>query len=187
MQPLSPETVWHNFYMPLNRFIRSRIPDEATAEDVLQDVYIKIHEHLHTLRHDTQLQAWVYQIARNAIYDFYRRQKQEVAIEDIPDLPETMDENDDTTARLTRSIREMLKVLPKDYQEALILTEYEGLTQKELADRTGLSFSGAKSRVQRARKMLRELLLACCHFQFDRYGAVIDFQSRRHCCAQNPC
>ena len=74
--------------------------------------------------------------------------------------------------------------LPGPYRQALILTEYQGLTQKQLAERMGLSLSGAKSRVQRARKMLKELLLECCHFEFDRYGTVFDYRPRncKRCC-----
>ncbi len=187
MQRISVEHIWDEFHIPLSRFIRRRVPDDATADDVLQDVYVKINQHLHTLRQDAQLRAWVYQIARNAIIDFYRHQKPQVTLDAVLDLPDTPDETDDLTLRLTHSIQNMLKVLPDDYQQALILTEYEGLSQKELANRLGLSLSGAKSRVQRARKMLRELLLACCHFHFDRYGTVIDFQGRCTCCAQPSC
>ncbi|HAH00091.1 MAG TPA: RNA polymerase subunit sigma-24, partial [Ktedonobacter sp.] len=62
-------------------------------------------------------------------------------------------------------IKTMVDSLPNDYREALYLTEYEGLTQRELADRLGLSFSGAKSRVQRAREKLKVMLLDCCHFE----------------------
>jgi hypothetical protein len=65
----------------------------------------------------------------------------------------------------------MMDALPDAYREALRLTEYEGLSQKELSERLGISFSGAKSRVQRARAKLKQELLACCHFQFDQAGS----------------
>jgi RNA polymerase sigma-70 factor (ECF subfamily) len=76
----------------------------------------------------------------------------------------------------------MIDSLPSHYREALLLTEYEGLSQKDLADRLGISISGAKSRVQRARAMLRDLLMECCHFEFDRYGTVIDYHPIACCC-----
>jgi RNA polymerase sigma-70 factor (ECF subfamily) len=77
-------------------------------------------------------------------------------------------------------------LLPQDRQ-ALILTEYHGLTQKELAERLGLSVSGAKSRVQRARERLKQQLLDCCHFELDRRGHILDYQPRCHCCVEDPC
>ena len=68
---------------------------------------------------------------------------------------------------------------------ALVLTEFEGLTQVEMAEELGLSVSGAKSRVQRARAMLRDDLLECCHFEFDRLGHVIDYEPRPRCCPRS--
>jgi len=74
-------------------------------------------------------------------------------------------------------------IISRDYREALILTEYQGLTQKELGEKLGISFSGAKSRVQRAREKLKTMLLDCCHFEIDRLGRVIDYQPRCDCCS----
>jgi len=64
--------------------------------------------------------------------------------------------------------------LPEPYRKALVLTELEGLTQQELADKVGISLSGAKSWVQRGRQQLKEMLTECCAFEFDRRGGVID-------------
>jgi transcriptional regulator with XRE-family HTH domain len=89
--------------------------------------------------------------------------------------------------RLRRVRRGSPSPLPWPYQQALLLTEYEGLTQKELAQRLGLSFSGAKSRVQRARDQLRELLLECCHFEFDRRGTIIAYYPNCERCATEAC
>ena len=72
----------------------------------------------------------------------------------------------------------MINSLPEKYKQALILTEFQNLTQKELAERMGLSVSGAKSRVQRARIKLKELLLGCCSLEFDHYGNVIDYEHK---------
>ena len=81
----------------------------------------------------------------------------------------------------------MIELLPEDYREAILLTEYHGLTQQQMAERLGISLPAAKSRVQRGKKLLRELLLACCHFQFDRQGKVIDYYPRCQCCADAAC
>lgn len=70
-------------------------------------------------------------------------------------------------------------LLPDPYRDAIVLTQFEGLSQKELADRFGISASGAKSRVQRGRAVLKALLLECCQFEFDRRGSVIDCTPRQ--------
>jgi RNA polymerase sigma-70 factor, ECF subfamily len=180
----SVEMVWKTFNEPLERFIRKRVPDEDMAADLLQDVYVKIHTKMDTLRDTDRLQSWIYQIARNTVYDYYRTRKSHL---EIPDELAMLDADDDTSARLAEGLRSMIEELPDEYQVALRLTELEGLTQQELAARTGLSLSGAKSRVQRGRKMLREMLLACCHFEFDRHGKVIDYYPECQCCSEVRC
>jgi RNA polymerase sigma-70 factor, ECF subfamily len=82
-------------------------------------------------------------------------------------------------------VRATVLALPEQDRQALILTEYQGLTQKELGERLGLSFSGAKSRVQRAREKLKQELLACCHFELDRRRHILDYQPRCDCCEQS--
>ena len=75
---------------------------------------------------------------------------------------------------LEKGLMNMIKQLPPKYSEALLLTDYEGLTQKELSEKLGISLSGAKSRVQRARKLLKEMYMKCCHIEFDRNGTIVD-------------
>jgi RNA polymerase sigma-70 factor (ECF subfamily) len=177
----SLETIWTTYQPDLQRFITRRVADTATAEDLLQEVYIKLHTHHATLRDAARMQAWLYQVARNAIYDYYRRRKSSVELTDH--FAAETEIEDEITVRLASSVRAMVDLLPPDYREALLLTEFEGMAQKDLAQHLGISVSGAKSRVQRARKMLRELMEQCCAFEFDRFGKVIDYHPRQMCCA----
>ncbi len=101
-------------------------------------------------------------------------------------MPEELPD-DDVVSELLPCVRAMVRNLPALDRQALVLTEYQGLTQKELAERLGLSFSGAKSRVQRAREKLKRQLLECCHFELDRRGHIIDYQARCHCCETAAC
>lgn len=176
------EPIWENFNQRLFKFIRSRVEDDATAEDILQEVFLRIHTRMGTLTDSSRLESWIYQIARHAIIDHYRRRR------NVTDIPETVLDEDrlvepDAVDILASSMREMVEALPEPYRQALLLTEYEGLTQAELARRLGISLSGAKSRVQRARQRIKDELLACCHFEFDRYGRVIDYWQHCCCCA----
>ena len=176
------EKIWEDFHTKLNSFILKRVPDDQTAEDILQDVFLKIHTRIDTLRNADKLQSWIYQIARNVIADYYRMHKPVTEVpEEIP-MPEPLLE-DDVIQELAPCIRAMVDSLPADSRQALILTEYEGLSQKDLAERLDISFSGAKSRVQRAREKLKTMLLDCCHFEFDHAGRVIDYQPRCTCCS----
>ena len=179
---VASEQLWESFNRPLHQFILRRVPDPHSAEDILQDVFLKIHTHIDTLRTPDRLTSWIYQITRNAIADYYRAQRLTAELaETLPAADEVAD--DDVVRELSPCVAAMVEGLPEAYREALRLTEYQGLSQKALGERLGISFSGAKSRVQRARAKIKEQLLDCCHFQFDRVGQIIDYQSRGDCCA----
>jgi RNA polymerase sigma-70 factor (ECF subfamily) len=175
------EGMYEAFHAPLRRFVLARVPDAAAADDVLQEIYLRIHAHIDSVRDCSRLQAWVYQIARHAIIDYYRGRRPAVELPEslaLPDDPCV----DNAECELVGSLAAMIDVLPEKYRQALSLTLYEGLTQQEAAERLGLSLSGAKSRVQRAREKLKDMLLNCCHFEFDRYGSILDYQARCCCC-----
>ncbi|GER89508.1 RNA polymerase sigma factor SigZ [Dictyobacter vulcani] len=183
------EQAWDAFHAPLYHFIRRRVADEDTAEDLLQEVFLKIHQRGEHLRDARRLESWIYQITRNLIIDYYRSRHQSMASLDAAaelEFPEELPDND-IVSELFPCVRAMVLALPEQDRQALILTEYQGLTQKELGERLGLSFSGAKSRVQRAREKLKQELLACCHFELDRRGHILNYQSRCDCCEQATC
>lgn len=177
------EQVWDQYAHRLRAFIRSRVGDDAEAEDILQEVLIRVHRHLCYQPDWNKPDSWFYQIARNLIIDHYRRRRDLADLAESlpadPDLPE-----DDPEDELALSLKEMIDELPEPYRQALILTEYQGLSQKQLAESQGISLSGAKSRVQRARDKLRDMLLQCCHFEIDRRGGIIDYYE--HCCCCRP-
>ncbi|EFH86094.1 RNA polymerase sigma factor SigZ [Ktedonobacter racemifer] len=177
------ESAWQTLHDPLYRFILRRVATEEQAEDLLQEVFLKMHTQVDSLREHDKLESWMYQIARNLIIDHYRKRRQDVPLEDAEEmlpLDEIPEEN--VQAQLAASVAAMIACLPPAYQEALLLTDMQGLSQKELATRLGLSFSGAKSRVQRAREKLKQVVLDCCHIEFDRLGRVIDYYSHCTCC-----
>ncbi len=173
--------IYNQFHQKLLHFIQSRVPDRDTAEDILHGVFLKIHRRIETLRDDEKLESWMFQITRNAIVDHYRSTKQTTNISTAFDVAENDDEIS-PAQRLEPCVREFVEQLQEPYREALRLVEFEGMSQKELADRLGISFSGAKSRVQRARAMLRDMLMRCCHFEFDRFGTILDYHPISCCC-----
>ena len=180
---LSIEQIWDEFTAQLRRFISGQVRGEADVEDILQEVFIKIHRGLDRLDDHSKLHAWVYQITRNAIIDHYRRGGPGVeAPEELPDRIAEEEDSEGAEAEVATCLRPMAEDLPEKYREALLLTDIEGLTQKEPAERLDISLSGAKSRVQRAREKLKGVLLECCHLEVDRRGRVVDWESRQADC-----
>lgn len=191
VQPVTAEA-WARFRDGLLRFLQSRLPSEADAEDVLQDVFVRIHEGAGRVAHPDRLQAWVFGIARRAVADFYRaREKRpdsaaeaaaEPAVEPIhanlAAYPGEHDVHDEVLSWLVP----MIEALPDGYREAVRLADVEGLTQQEVADRLGLSLSGAKSRVQRGRALLGEVLRACCEVEFGPDGRAIEYRPHARRC-----
>ena len=177
------EIIWEEFSKPLKGFIKRRVKNDQDADDILQNVFYKIHNSIGSLKDAEKIHAWVYRIARNAVADFYRTHKYEedtiVLSEDIIIQPE-----DELTANdeIAQCLKAMINYLPEKHKQAIVLTEFLNLTQKELAERMGLSVSGAKSRVQRARVKLKEMLLGCCHLEFDCMGNIIDYKHKCENC-----
>jgi RNA polymerase sigma-70 factor, ECF subfamily len=180
---VSLESIYNDFHTKLYRFIAGRVPDGDTAEDILQDVYLKIHTHISGLRETDRLESWIYQIARNAIIDTYRRARPQEELSEL--LASPLDDESEAVSELASSVRGMLDCLPEAYRQALELTEFQGLSQVELADKLNISVSGAKSRVQRGRQKLKQAFLDCCHFEFDRLGKVMDYRPKCDHCAGN--
>ena len=177
------EQIWQEFSDRLRLFIVRRIRAEHDAEDILQDVFWKIHNNVHTLKQRDKLEPWIYQITRNTIIDYYRHQAK--APSDISEMPEQEAgpvAAGDPSKEVAACLKPMIHDLPEKYKQAILLTEYENLTQKVMSQKLGLSLSGAKSRVQRAREKLKEKLLACCHFEFDRLGNIFDYQPKGQTC-----
>jgi RNA polymerase sigma-70 factor (ECF subfamily) len=179
------EKIWMEFSGRLKGYIAKRVNNPMIADDILQDVFLKIHSNIHTLKDSSKLQSWIYQITRNAIIDYYRSHRMEYDLpEDLADTEELS--SNESTKKLAGGLKDMIRLLPPKYGNALMLTEFEGLTQVELAQKLGLSVSGAKSRVQRGREMLKDMFYACCHFEFDRRRTVIDYHPVS-CCTQCNC
>jgi RNA polymerase sigma-70 factor, ECF subfamily len=169
-------SVWQAYRTSLYTFVHKRVADPSEAEDIAQDVLVKAYTHLATLKDDTKLRPWLYQIARNAIIDHYRQHK---LLEELSDaLPAPAATVGDTgEAEFAQCLTPLIEQLPPAYRQAIILAEIEGLTQQEVAIAQNLSLSGAKSRVQRGRKLLKSILLQCCQVALDRQGGIIDWQT----------
>lgn len=173
------DQIWEEFSAALRLFILSRVRDEDAAEDILQDAFIKIHGSIDKLKDVRKLRPWLYQITRNTIIDYYRNRRPDVDLSDLPEIAaEEPSKESEAGAPLACCVRALIDRLPAKYRESLVLTEFEGLTQKEMGQKLGLSFSGAKSRSQRAREQLKGELLGCCEFEFDRRGNILEYEPK---------
>ncbi len=179
------EKIYDKFAAELRGFIQKKVNDKQSVDDILQDVFIKIHSSIDSLKDDTKLRGWLYQIARNTIIDHSRKVK--LLLDEFPPDDFFEEAKEETPQeKLANGIRDMIDELPQKYSEALCFIECYGLSQKEVAEKLSLSYSGTKSRIQRGREMLRDSLMSCCHYEFDKFGTLIDYHPINCCCCTHP-
>jgi RNA polymerase sigma-70 factor, ECF subfamily len=170
----------------LRPFVARRVSSAADADDIIQEVFLRLLRGLPALREEERFGPWVYQVARNAITDHHRQQaRNPLAHEDTLEIAEEpLDgggeggEDGAVAEQLALDMAPVVAQLPSPYREAITLTELQGMTQRAAADLLGVSLSGMKSRVQRGRAQLRDLLQACCEIALDARGRVIACEPR---------
>ncbi|CAN5603148.1 RNA polymerase sigma factor SigZ [soil metagenome] len=177
--------VLEQHYERLRRFVRARVSNPDEADDIVQEVCLRAVNKLDTVRDNGRVESWLYQIARNAIIDHYRRNRPVAPLMD--DFPGDEDVPAVDAPDISGCLPGLLDGLKGPDREALQLTAIDGLKQRELAKRLGISHSGAKSRVQRARKRFRELVDACCRLELDRLGGIINVQPVLNCREASAC
>jgi RNA polymerase sigma-70 factor, ECF subfamily len=180
---------WHALGDELRAFLRSRVSNDADADDLTQEVFLRVVENRPSLRDAERIQSWVYQIARNAIVDFYRRRsKHSVQYADVA-LEVAQDENScNQNLVIGRWLLQAVEQLPETLRDAVRMYEIEGLPQSDIAQRLSLSLSGAKSRIQRGRDRLEDMLGKCCALERDRRGNVIECKpNTAESCAESAC
>jgi RNA polymerase sigma-70 factor (ECF subfamily) len=173
------ETIWLEYNKELKRFVLSKINDKDTANDILQDVFLKVHSKIDTLKDKEKIKSWLYQITRNIITDHFRKQKFSVSTDSI-DIP-AENHIPNTNGQFAACVQPHINKLPLIYKEALTKTEFQNYSQLQLADELNISYSGAKSRVQRAKELLKKYFKECCDVSTDKYGNVLNYNMKQDC------
>jgi RNA polymerase sigma-70 factor (ECF subfamily) len=184
---VTTEAVWREFHLRLLAFVSRRVKHRADAEDIVQRVFMDIHRGLPALRASDRLGAWLHRMARNAVVDHYRApaRRREVPSGDTrelepshPALAPTVDDESTDKAFAADCLTPMIQLLPATYRRAVELVELRGLSQRVAAEIEGVSVSGMKTRVQRARRHLKASLQQCCRISLDARGGVSSCDTR---------
>ena len=167
---------WHVLGQRLGAYIGRRLP-AGDVDDVLQEVLLRIHTNIRDLSEDSRFGPWVYSVARNAVIDRLRKKQPNLADPSELDNVASPDEAESEQALLS-CVTPFVARLPEVYRHAITLVELQGLTQADAAAMEGISLSGMKSRVQRGRRMLREMFEECCSLKIDARGHVMEADRR---------
>jgi RNA polymerase sigma-70 factor, ECF subfamily len=170
---------WKDLDAKLRPFITRRVRARADVDDVVQEVFLRIQRGAAALRDSDRFGPWVYQIARTAIVDHQRSAaRHPLTDQELVETAPPVDEDRAAEEELVAYVASFVALLPSPYREALTLTELEGMSQKDAAAMLGISVSGMKSRVQRGRAQLREILEQCCTIALDVRGRVVSCEAR---------
>lgn len=160
---------WQIHKERLQAYIYRKVKDQDAVDDILQEVYIKAHTGLHALKSEESIGSWLYRIAYNAIMDYFRKERPWDELPDALEAP-VSDEAELTHQEVARCLVPLMGELPEKYRLPLQMAELEGMTQQQVADKLGLSLSATKSRIQRARVLLRSRFTYYCDIQVGRGG-----------------
>lgn len=162
-------------------FVRRRVPEDD-AEDLAQEILERVLRNAAALRDNERLGAWIHRVAVNATTDYYRRRarrlRHEHELGEEPAKPDDADAAPAVRARLSACLRPMMERLDHKYAQALQWVELDGMTQADAARRAGISVSGMKSRVQRARGLLKKEFVRCCSIELDARKGIVDCHPR---------
>ncbi len=166
---MNTHEIWIKYSEDLKRFILSKVKDEATADDILQDAFFRIHSKIATLKDASKLKPWVFTIARNTMYDHFKALGKTITF-DVVDVVFEDDENEHSERDCLPGI---IKNLPKKYRTPLFLYDIKGIKQQEIAAQLNLPLSTVKSQVQRGRKLIMKGYMDCCGYTVNEKGKLV--------------
>ena len=178
-------SIFETFHPKILRYL-THLAGRCDAEDLTQEVFVKVSQKLKTFRGESQLSTWIYRIATNAALDKLRspsfRQPGQKSIldESIAGGEIEIVDKDAWTGEKTPSvetslirkemnecIRGIVENLPENYRTVVVLSELEGFKNDQVAEIIGVSIDTAKIRLHRARARLKRELEAHCNFYRD--------------------
>ena len=166
------------------RYILRLVGEPQRADDLTQDTFLRVHRRLGELKDAAALEAWLYRIATNICYDYFRtayHRHPPVALVSLRQ-DETAIIADEVTLRsdqllaqsdMSDCVLRFLTALPDSQRAVILLHDLEGLTSPEIAERLGLSLDNVKIRLHRARARLKAALTAGCDFVTNDRGVFI--------------
>ncbi len=161
---MKTQEVWQTYGQEMYFFILKKVKNKNIANDVFQNSFLKIHKNLHQLKAEQKLRAWVFQISRNEIANYFKKE----STYENPDagiINSTLDTRQDFCC-FDRFIDE----LPKHFREVIELTYIKGNKQEEVAEILQISLANVKARIRRSKTLLKKRFQECCKHEINKQG-----------------
>ena len=170
--------LWLEHKNALRNFIYKRVKDKELTDDLLQEVLLKVYNFCSERSGVKNVKSWLFTIARNTIVDHFRRQAKLSGRE----VPEQMEEDENLAFKEALDyIEPLLSFLPEEYALPLKMADINGIKQADIASQLNLSLPATKSRIQRARDLLKKEFKTCCHYETSASGNLISFEIKDSC------
>ena len=176
---METSAIWDEFSESLKRFIYNRVKNNEVTNDLLQEVFIKIHLNIHKIKKQESIKSWIYTITNNTINDFFKKQSKQRKL-----TSETIEINNKVVTEHAAKdcLLPLINNLPSTYKDALLLSEIDGLKQADVAKILNISLSGTKSRIQRGRNLLKDGFIACCDYKLNEAGYLVGEHKEKKDC-----
>ena len=147
------------------------------ANDLSHEVLMKVYNSCCSNIEIKNVRSWIFQIAHNTTIDYLRKENKYT--NEVPEIFEKDESNSYAEAEVL--IKPLIELLPKKYAVPLKLSDIEGLKQTEVSKKLNLSLTATKSRIQRARKLLKEKIIECSNLELDEKGNLLSLDIKQSC------
>jgi RNA polymerase sigma-70 factor, ECF subfamily len=169
--------IWNQSKERLYAYVLSKFKNKELAEEVVQEVLLKLHNSCCSEKEILNVNAWLFQIARNTSLDILKKNEKQIDKVEFVEDPESYEPLEELAA----FIEPLINFLPETYGTPLKMSDLEGIPQKEIAATLGLGLSATKSRIQRARELLKQEIKTCYHLEMDKNGIPIQLELKNTC------
>ena len=170
-------SLWSDYKSGLEFYILKKVKDKDIANDLSHEVLMKIYNSCCSDNEIKNVRSWMFQIAHNTTIDYLKTKNKFTS--EVPEKLETSENN--TYEEAEKWVKPLIDLLPEKYAVPLLLSDIEDLKQADVAKKLNLSLTATKSRIQRARKLLKEKIIECSNLETNTSGNLLSIEIKPGC------
>lgn len=170
-------SLWLEYKNGLKYYILKKVKNEGLADELSHEVLMKVYKSCCSGNEIKNLRSWLFQIAHNTVVDYLKKENRYT--NEVSDILEAEESN--AYKEVEEFVTPLLKLLPEKYSLPLQLSDIDGLKQSEVSEKMNLSLTATKSRIQRARVLLKEKIMECSILETNEKGNIVSIEIKSGC------